>query len=356
MIIFSLASAGNLQSELCLAKAGRSRYHKRKSSENEAGSDGMQKRVLGKTGMEVTELCFGALPMGPMQKNLPLEECTAIVAHALRRGINFVDTAQNYKTYAPIRLAMEQTGIRPIIASKSNRKTYAEMEAAVQEALIALDTDYIDIFHLHAAREGEDAFELFSGALACLQDMKHQQKIRAIGISTHHTAVARIAADVDAIDVVFPIINLSGRGIMGGTKDDMLASIAHLHRSGKGIYLMKALAGGSLLQEYDAALRYVRDIEGYAAVAVGMVSTAEVDFNIDYFQGNLSPEAARIDAASKAIRVVQGLCKSCGACITVCPAAAISYNDAGKAWIDPEKCLNCGYCTPGCPEFAIRVM
>ncbi|MDF2570476.1 MAG: aldo/keto reductase, partial [Sporomusa sp.] len=66
----------------------------------------MQERILGRTRIEVTELCFGALPMGPMQKNMPVKECADVVAHALKSGINFVDTAQGYKTYPPIKMAM----------------------------------------------------------------------------------------------------------------------------------------------------------------------------------------------------------------------------------------------------------
>ncbi|MCL2518319.1 MAG: aldo/keto reductase [Oscillospiraceae bacterium] len=44
----------------------------------------------------MTELCFGALPMGLAQKNMPPEESAEVVAEALRLGVNFIDTAQGY--------------------------------------------------------------------------------------------------------------------------------------------------------------------------------------------------------------------------------------------------------------------
>ncbi len=313
----------------------------------------MQKRILGKTGIEVTELCFGALPMGPLQKNMPIDQCTDIVEHALNSGITFVDTAQAYRTYEPIKLAMERTGIRPVLASKSHQKTYAGMKDAVDEALTVLGIDQIDIFHLHAAREGENAFELFADSLQCLIDMKKQGKIRAVGISTHNVKVAAMAADVDEIDIVFPIINVSGRGIMGGTKDDMLAAINKIIRANKGLYLMKALGGGSLLNEYDAAMKYARNIPGAAAIAVGMVSKAEVNFNVDYFSGQLANPSLSLASSQKRIKIL-GACKGCGKCISVCPAGALSFNNEHKAQVDSDKCLTCGYCTPVCPEFAIR--
>lgn len=316
----------------------------------------MQKRILGRTGIAVTELCFGALPMGPMQKNMPVEECADIVAHALQSGINFVDTAQGYKTYPPIKMAIDKTGIRPVIASKSNQKTYEGMEQAVEEALTALGLDYIDIFHLHAAREGENAFEVYEGALKCLVEMKEKGKIKAVGISTHHTVVTQRAADVDVIDVVFPIINMNGRGIMGGTREEMVEAISKVVQANKGLYLMKALAGGALISEYDAAMKYVRGIEGYASIALGMVAIPEVDFNVKYFNGELTAAAIKVGHVEKTVKVLSGVCKSCGKCIDACPADAISYDAANKASVNSEKCLTCGYCTPICPEFAIRVI
>ena len=79
----------------------------------------MKKVILGKTGLEVTELCFGALPIGPAQGNKPLDECARVMALALRRGITFFDTAQMYRTYEPIAMAMRETGIRPVISTKA---------------------------------------------------------------------------------------------------------------------------------------------------------------------------------------------------------------------------------------------
>ncbi len=316
----------------------------------------MQKRKLGKTGIEVTELCFGALPMGPIQKNVPVADCADVVANALQSGINFIDTAQAYKTYEPIKMAMDRTGIRPVIASKSSEKTYEGMAMAVEEALGALGIDYIDIFHLHAAREGENAFEVYKDSLQCLVDMKKKGKVKAVGISTHHTAVTRLAAEVDVIDVVFPIINNKGRGIMGGTTEDMLQSMEKVAKAGKGFYLMKVLGGGSLINEYDEALKFARNIEGYASIAIGMVSIPEVEFNVKYFNGELANAVISLDKAEKKAVVVARNCKSCGQCIAACPADAISFDDDNKARIDSAKCLTCGYCTPVCPEFAIRVI
>lgn len=316
----------------------------------------MEKRILGKTGIEVTELCFGALPMGPLQKNQSIEENAKVIELALKKGVNFIDTAQMYKTYEPIALAMKNTGIRPIIASKSNSKTYEGMETAVNEALQMLGVEYIDIFHLHAAREKANAFEVFADALRCLVDMKKIGKIKAIGISTHSVEVANLAAQHPLIDVVFPIINMKGLGIIDGTKEQMVEAIRNIHKAGKGIYLMKILAGGSLINQYSEAMEYARKIEGYASIALGMTSFSDVEYNLAYFSGEKLPEMSSSVIELKKALVFRNLCKGCGKCMTACPNNAISYDADKKASIDKSICLTCGYCTPVCPEFAIRIV
>ena len=55
--------------------------------------------VLGKSGLDVTELCFGTLILGHLQANLPPGEGAIAVRRALELGVNFIDTAKGYKTY-----------------------------------------------------------------------------------------------------------------------------------------------------------------------------------------------------------------------------------------------------------------
>lgn len=293
---------------------------------------------------------------GSCPKNLSIEENSKTIELALKKGVNFIDTAEMYKTYEPIALAIKNTGIRPIIASKSNKKTYDGMKAAVNEALELLDLDYIDIFHLHAAREGANAFEVYADALRCLVDMKKQGKIKAIGISTHSIAVTNLAAEHELIDVVFPIVNMKGLGIVDGTKEDMIAAIKKVHKSGKGVYLMKVLAGGSLIGQYKQALEYAENIDAYASIAIGMTSLEEVEYNVSYFSGEEVLDLSISVANLKKALVSSALCKGCGKCMTACPNNAISFDEEKKASINKNLCITCGYCTPVCPEFAIRVV
>ena len=314
----------------------------------------MKKYKLGQTGIEVTELCFGALPMGPMQKNLDVEYGASIIAKALKGGINFVDTAQSYKTYLPIKKAIEQTNIVPVIASKSNAPEYGEMQDAVGEALEMLGLKKIDIFHLHAARGDLNLFKTRAGALKALVDLKEKGTIKAVGVSCHSAEVISLAAGIKELDVVFPLINYKGMGIIGGTLSDMEKAIIKCNAAGKGIYLMKILAGGNLLEEYGKAIAYARSLGEYP-ISLGMVSEEEVDYNLSYFNSENSSGFSNptLKGARKKYQVVQRACLGCKKCIETCASCAVTIVNE-KAFINNEKCIMCGYCVPGCPTLAIR--
>lgn len=316
----------------------------------------MKKNRLGKTDLYVTELCFGALPFGPLQKNMPVDECTEILSEALKAGINFIDTAQMYLTYKPIRRAMEATGIRPIIATKSAAGTYEDMQKAVEDALTQLNLDTIDIFLIHAARTDESVFSQRAGAIRCLLDYKARGIIKAVGISTHSVRSVRASALNKDMDIVFPILNLNGLGILHGTREEMEDAIKSCIDKDKGVYIMKALSGGTLIDSYRQALDYVRSIPGVASIAMGMVSVQELLYNIRYFNGELDDaDVINTAQARKRFIVVKALCTNCGNCRDTCPNEAIAESE-GVSVIHETKCLTCGYCVSSCGEFAIRMV
>lgn len=315
----------------------------------------MKHNQLGKTGIEVSELCYGALPAGPLQADLPLDFVADIIRYGLEQGITFIDTAQRYSTYPHIKRALEGYPGRVVIASKSWAIGYDDMRQAVLEAREELGRDIIDIFHLHAARATAAVFEERGGALRYLCEAKNEGLIRAVGISTHSVEAVRAAADRPEIDVIHPLINLLGLGILNGTVDEMRAAIEYAAGKGKGIYLMKAIAGGHLADRYQEALDFSRGISGVAAVAVGMLSREEVAANIAHIEGRPLPDAvkAKIGRNTKKLRVLD-MCKACANCVKYCPNGAISLGEKRVA-VDTDKCLMCGYCVPHCPQFALRL-
>jgi len=316
----------------------------------------MKKYSLGKTGIKVTELCFGVLPLGPLQANISVEAGAKLIRTALEKGINFIDTAEVYQTYPYIKKALEGYDDEVIIATKSNVKTYGEMEKSIKDALKSLNRTYIDIFHLHAARVTPSVFEERAGAFQCLKDYKEKGIIRAIGISTHVVGVVRRAAEIEEIDIIFPIINKLGMGILGGSVNDMIKAISEAHKAEKGLYAMKALAGGRLIGELETSINYVRDIKAISSIAVGMIGENELELNIKIFNNEeISQELfyKKIKPTKKLF--ISSFCKGCGTCVNACPNNALSLKN-GKAVVDHKLCILCGYCNPVCPEFAIRLI
>ena len=332
--------------------------------------------MLGQTGLAVSCVGIGALPIGPGQLNLPLEEGSAVICDALRRGISFIDTAQYYRTYPYIRHALEVMGFvteenicgaatlsaeknpydadLPVISSKSLASSYDDMMAAIEECRDALGLKTIDIFLMHEVRSGQ--FAARAGAWQALQDAKRAGLVRAIGISTHHVDVARAMADVSACDVVFALLNYRGMGIRcgqeAGTKEDMVAALTVCKAAGKGIYTMKALGGGNLTADYQKALDYVFSQDCVDAVMLGFTNTSEIDDMMRYLSGKME-SSYNPDVSRKKMYVNQEDCEGCGTCLKICAAGAVHYNKNGLAEIDQSKCPTCGYCAQGCPVRAI---
>ena len=280
----------------------------------------MKKKRLGNTDLEVSIAGFGVLPMGPSQLALPVEEGAEIIRHALRNGINFLDTAQYYRTYPYISKALENGEFEDvIICSKSLCQDYEGMMDAILEARESLNRDVIDIFLMHEVRSGQ--LEERMGAWQALKDAKEKGLVRAIGLSTHHIDITKAAASMEDLDVIFPLINYAGLGIRKGdefgTKEEMLQNMTDCHIAGKGIFSMKAFGGGSLTGHYQEALDYVFSKDCIDSVMIGFGKISEVDDLLSYLDGSMD-KSYNPDISKKKVYINQEDCEGCGACKAAC--------------------------------------
>lgn len=311
--------------------------------------------VLGRTGLSIHPLVLGTLPMGPLQANLDPTDGARIIRHALERGVNLIDTATMYGSYAHIRAALNGFASEAFLASKTHAQTRQAAREHVDLALRMLHVDRLDILHLHGARLTNPFVER-GGVFDEMRRLRDEGKVRFLGLSSHRVGAVRKAAEREDIDVIHPLINREGLGIMDGTAAEMASAIADAASAGKGIYAMKALAGGNLIADARACLRWVRELPGVHAVAVGMLSTREVDANLALFGGQAEDATWKtLEHRSRRICVMEVLCKGCGACIDACPSNAISLVGE-KARVHEASCILCGYCASACGEFAIRVV
>ncbi|MDP4093248.1 MAG: aldo/keto reductase [Bacillota bacterium] len=309
---------------------------------------------LGKSGLTVSRLCFGALIIGPLQANLSVEEGAGVIAKALESGVSFIDTAEIYETYAHIREGIKKSGIRPVIATKSYAYTAEGARQSLEKARKELDTDVIDIFLMHE-QESEHTLRGHREALEYYISQKEKGIIKAVGISTHHVQAVKACLDMEEIDVIHPIINKDGIGICDGTVQDMLDAVKKAYERGKGIYGMKPLGGGNLLRSYRECMDFVLGIPFVHSIAMGMQCKEEVIMNVNTFNGTDTSEeiTSKLDMMPRKL-FISDWCEGCGKCVERCGQGALKIVE-GKARVSKEKCVLCGYCGGVCPVFAIKV-
>lgn len=309
---------------------------------------------LGKSGLTVSRLCMGTLTMAPMQKDLPPSRGAELILYAWEKGVNFFDTAELYETYEPLRLALKkQPGIQ--VSTKSYAYDRQTARAAFDGARRALDKDVIDLFMLHE-QESPLTLKGHREAFDFYLEMKAQGKLRAVGYSTHRVEAAAYGPRYPGADVIHPLVNVTGVGIQGGSREDMEQALRACHSAGIGVFAMKPLGGGHLLKDPLSAFQYLMDLPFVDAVACGMQSESEIDVNCAYFEGR-APEKEALRQTERAPRrlIVQDWCRGCGNCEKRCGQNAIHVVD-GRAVPDERLCVRCGYCARVCPEFCIKVI
>jgi aryl-alcohol dehydrogenase-like predicted oxidoreductase len=153
----------------------------------------MNHRPLGRTGMQVTPLCLGAMMFGAWG-NEDHEESVRIIHRALDAGINFIDTADVYSRGESEEIVAKALagGKRDnvVLATKvhgtmgddvnqyGNSRRWIVRE--VEDSLRRLKTDWIDLYQIHRPEPDTDIDE----TLGALSDLIHAGKVRAIGSST----------------------------------------------------------------------------------------------------------------------------------------------------------------------------
>jgi aryl-alcohol dehydrogenase-like predicted oxidoreductase len=154
----------------------------------------LERRQLGRTGLSVTALGFGAMDLGgePMAREVSDETAAEVLNAVLDSGINFIDTAGCYgASEARIGRAIAHRRQEFVLATKCgcvgsttgapHVHTAASIRTGVESSLRLMQTDYIDVvqFHRSLARSEWES----QGALDELLRLKQEGKLRFIGVS-----------------------------------------------------------------------------------------------------------------------------------------------------------------------------
>ena len=214
----------------------------------------MDYRPLGRTGVQVSPLCLGAMMFGPWGNN-DHADATRIIHRAIDSGINFLDTADVYSGGASEEIvgkALEGKRDDVFLATKffmpmneddPNQRGGSRrwIMRAVEDSLRRLNTDYIDLYQVHRPSPDTDVEE----TLGALTDLVRRGKVRYIGSSSYsgsQIVEAQCASrdrNLERFVTEQPPYSIVVRGI----EEDVLPTV---QRHGMGTLTYSPLGGGWL--------------------------------------------------------------------------------------------------------------
>jgi myo-inositol catabolism protein IolS len=214
----------------------------------------MRKRILGKTGLEVTELGFGAWTIGGVSYgDVEKKDAVDTINSYINAGGNFIDTARRYDSSESIlgNYFKEYRNRETIILCS---KTFAGQQIEtvpiiredVEASLKLMGTSYIDVYYLHQPPEDDGVID---AALTELEKAKEEGLIRHIGASIKGPNVNQMTVDlcrkyiktgrVDVFQVVYSIL-----------RQKLYDVILEAQDAGIGIVARTALESGFLSGNY----------------------------------------------------------------------------------------------------------
>ena len=325
----------------------------------------MNYKTLGRTGLSVSSLGFGGIPI----QRIDAEGTKALIHQLADCGVNYIDTARGY-TVSEEYLGYALEGIREkfILATKTMARTADAMAKDIDISLRNLHTDYIELYQVHNPSLTDlDIVTAPGGALEALMEAKAVGKIGHIGVTAHSVEVFEKALSYDWVEtIMFPynIVETQGEALIRRCKEQNVGFIA-----------MKPLAGGAI-EDATLALRFLNTNDDVSVVIPGMADPAELKQNLAAVN-NASPLCAEELAKIGAVRRELGtqFCRRCGYCAPCTVGINIPgvflfegylrrYGLAGWAQdryaamaVKASACIECGACEPRCPyQLPIREM
>jgi len=247
--------------------------------------------VLGRTGLKVSRLglgCGGVSRLGQKEGG-SVKAAVSIVEHAIALGINVIDTAPVYDTEEIVAAALKGKRDEIVLSSKSllpkdlsrlspssiGNRFYRygsnlltrlingnELRRNIESSLCRLETDYLDICHLHAVTKSQ-YFHVVSELLPTLERLREEGKIRFLGITetladTDHRMLVKAMED-DCWDVMMMCFNFdetSGRHFV----------LPEARKRNVGIMIMSAAKPAVAGQPHRKLRSRIRSFSGSARI------------------------------------------------------------------------------------------
>jgi predicted aldo/keto reductase-like oxidoreductase len=363
----------------------------------------MNYRVLGKTGLKVSEIGLGA----EWLERHNAEDVKAVIERSEAYGINIIDcwmSEPNVRSNIGAAIAghRDKWVIQGHIGSTWQNGQYVrtrdmeKVKEAFEDLLNRLQTDYIDLGMIHFVDEAAEFHKIMVGDfIEYIHKLKKVGTIRHIGLSTHNPEVAKLAALSGEIEMVLFSLN-PAFDMLPASEDINLLFSDHYNenlkgiapereelyqiceRENVGITVMKGYAGGRLFSAENSpfgvaltpvqCLHYALTRPAVASVMVGCSTPDEVDAAVDYETATEDRKDYATVLANAPYHAYSGQCTYCGHCAP-CPSyidiamvnklydlavmqdeipatVRAHYNGLTS---NASDCISCGACEERCP-------
>ena len=261
----------------------------------------MQKRRLGRTGLEVSILGYGAGAVGGLFTKGAAADQERAIARAVELGINYIDTAALYGNGGSERNLGRVLGkLRPniVLGTKfrlkaADRANVADAVArCMDESLKRLNRDHVDLFQLHnplVAKDADDHMDVeiaLNEVVPALHKLQKAGKTRFIGFSGVGEPAAILKAveskAFDTVQVVYNALNPSAGGPMpkGAPGLDYGRLLDRASAADMGTIVIRALAGGALsgtAERHPLAMQVVDPIGSAANFAADVARAQQLE-------------------------------------------------------------------------------
>jgi aryl-alcohol dehydrogenase-like predicted oxidoreductase len=247
----------------------------------------VKKRPLGCTGIEVSEIAFGGVEIGmpygigiTSEKEMPKEKEAIYLLHkAQEEGINFYDTARMYgNSEAIMGKAFKERRNQIVLGTKcrhlrdrngklpSGSALANKIIGSLEKSLLALQTDYLDVFMLH--QTDKEILENDEIA-ASFTELKRSGKVRSIGVSTYSLEDTRLAMEKRLWEVIQLPFNLI---------DQRQARLfEEAFHKGIGLVVRSVLLKGLLSDKGKNLPTPLKEVEGHIQKYEGLMKGNEWD-------------------------------------------------------------------------------
>lgn len=319
----------------------------------------MQKVRLGKSGLMVSRIGFGGIPIQRLNEN----DAVAVVKRCIDLGITFIDTANAYTT-SEGRIGKAIQGQRNdlILATKTQARTKEGVGAHLAQSLKMLGTEYIDLYQFHNVNDSRSLERVLdpNGAMGVIDKAMKDGTVKHLGVTCHSIDAAKEAAKIERFEtIMFPF------NFMASEPGLELLELAKNHDV--GFIAMKPMSGG-MLTNATLSFKYLLQFPEVVPL-VGIEKPEEIEEIVQVLGKTWKLTAAEKNEIQR-LKDELGTrfcrrCDYCQPCTVGIPISTVMTANSFAKRLPPERtfgpgmvteamkkaeaCSDCGECETRCP-------